>query len=438
MLFDQAKIWVEGGSGGNGCVSFRREAHVPRGGPDGGDGGHGGEVVLVCDPQRRDLSALGKRRHFKAERGSHGSGNRRRGESGDDFEIQVPQGTVVTGLDGSERELLSPGERVTVAKGGAGGAGNKRFATSTRRTPRFAERGLAGEEGWIELRLKLLADVGLVGLPNAGKSSMLTRLTRATPKVADYPFTTVEPALGVLDFDDRALALADIPGLIEGAAEGAGLGHEFLAHIERCRLLVHLVEIQPAEGDPVSNYRAVRHELEGYGAGLESLPELLVLSKSDLESPGQVAAQLEDLREAVGSGPGAPVAVLAASSATGDGLDALVREIFSALPAESVGAPKALAPGAADAVEGEPHHLVYRPGEEEGFEVVDLGKGRWRIEGRGIEMLFARHDLSNPEALGYLESRLKEIGVLAELRRAGFERGQEIIVGDEEFEFDFG
>ena len=438
MLFDQAKIWVEGGSGGNGCVSFRREAHVPRGGPDGGDGGHGGEVVLVCDPQRRDLSALGKRRHFKAQRGSHGSGNRRRGESGDDMEIHVPQGTVVIGIDGAEQELLAPGERVTVAKGGAGGAGNKRFATSTRRTPRFAERGLAGEEGWIELRLKLLADVGLVGLPNAGKSSMLTRLTRATPKVADYPFTTVEPALGVLDFDDRVLALADIPGLIEGAAEGAGLGHEFLAHIERCRLLVHLVEIRPTDGDPISNYRAVRRELEGYGAGLESLPELLVLSKCDLETPDRVAGELEDLRSAVGSGPSAPLAVLAASSATGEGLDALVREIFVALPAESVEAPKSLARGNESAGGGEPHHMIYRPGEEEGFEVIALGKGKWRIEGRGIEMLFARHDLSNPEALGYLESRLKEIGVLAELRRAGFERGQEIVVGDEEFEFDFG
>ena len=438
MLFDQAKIWVEGGAGGNGCVSFRREAHVPRGGPDGGDGGHGGEVVLVCDPQRRDLSALGKRRHFKAERGSHGSGSRRRGESGGDMEIHVPPGTVVSGIDGLEQELLSPGERLTVAKGGAGGAGNKRFATSTRRTPRFAERGLAGDEGWIELRLKLLADVGLVGLPNAGKSSMLARLTRATPKVADYPFTTVEPALGVLDFDDRALALADIPGLIEGAAEGAGLGHEFLAHIERCRLLVHLVEIEPAEGDPASNYRAVRQELEGYGAGLESLPELLVLSKSDLESPDQMAVALEELRGEVETGPGAPVAVLAASSATGEGLEELTRAIFAALPAESVGEPKPLTGAPSAGVSAGPQHMIYRPGEEEGFEVVADGAGKWRIEGRGIELLFARHDLSNPEALGYLESRLKEIGVLAELRRAGFERGNEVIVGDEAFELDFG
>ncbi len=434
MLFDQARIWVEGGAGGNGCVSFRREAHVPRGGPDGGDGGHGGAVVLVCDPQRRDLSALGKRRHFRAERGSHGSGSRRRGESGGDYELQVPPGTVVGGIDGSDHELLSPGERLIVAKGGAGGAGNKRFATSTRRTPRFAERGLPGEEGWIELRLKMLADVGLVGLPNAGKSSMLERLTRAKPKVADYPFTTLEPALGILDLDDRALALADIPGLIEGAAEGAGLGHEFLAHIERCRLLVHLVEIEPSEGDPVSNYRTVRNELADYGADLETLPEILVLSKRDLATPGEVAEALEVLRAAVDSGDPAPLQILAASSATGEGLDELTKAIFTALPPDAVSRPKATAAAPASSTE----YMVYRPGEEEGFEVRSEGPGRWRIEGRGIELLFSRHDLSNPEALGYLESRLKEIGVLAELRRAGFERGEEILVGEEAFELDLG
>ena len=222
--------------------SARREAHVPRGGPDGGDGGRGGDVVLVCDAQRRDLSSLGRSRHFRAGRGEHGKGKRQHGERGKDRLIPVPPGTVLD-IDGSEAELLEDGQRLVVARGGAGGHGNKRFATSTRQAPRFAERGLEGEPGEIELRLKLLADVGLVGLPNAGKSSLLTRLTRAHPKVADYPFTTVEPNLGTIDLDDRQLVLADIPGLIEGAAEGAGLGHEFLAHVERCRLLVHLVEV---------------------------------------------------------------------------------------------------------------------------------------------------------------------------------------------------
>ncbi len=222
MLFDRAKVHVEGGRGGNGVVSFRREAHVPRGGPDGGDGGRGGDVVLVTDAQRRDLSSLGRSRHFRAGRGEHGKGKRQHGERGEDRVIAVPPGTVVSGLDGSETELLEDGQRVVVARGGSGGHGNKRFATSTRQAPRFAEQGLEGEEGEIELRLKLLADVGLVGLPNAGKSSLLARLTRADPKVADYPFTTLEPNLGTIELDDRQLVIADIPGLIEGAAEGAG------------------------------------------------------------------------------------------------------------------------------------------------------------------------------------------------------------------------
>src|SRR3954463_11039023 len=282
MLFHRSKIYVEGGRGGNGVVSFRREAHVPRGGPDGGDDGRGGDVLLICDAQRRDLSSLGRSRHFRAGRGKHGEGSRRHGERGEDRVIPVPPGTVVHGLDGSQTELLADGQKGVVARGGSGGHGNKRFATSTRQAPRFAEKGLEGESGEIELRLKLLADVGLVGLPNAGKSSLLARLTRADPKVADYPFTTVEPNLGTIELNDRQLVIADIPGLIEGAAEGAGLGHAFLAHLERCRLLVHLVEVAPPGGDRESNYEAVQAELGGYGAGLDELPEIIAISKTDL------------------------------------------------------------------------------------------------------------------------------------------------------------
>jgi GTPase len=338
--------------------------------------------------------------------------------------IAVPPGTVVRGLDGSETELMADGQRVLVARGGSGGHGNKRFATSTRQAPRFAERGLEGESGEIELRLKLLADVGLVGLPNAGKSSLLARLTRADPKVADYPFTTVEPNLGTIELDDRQLVLADIPGLIEGAAEGAGLGHEFLAHLERCRLLVHLVEIAPAEGEPESNYRAVRAELAGYGAGLDGLPEIIALSKVDLVPEEEAERLLSEWRERHASDS---PAVLGISSATGAGLDELVRAIFAALPEEAE-------PAKPDEFEAE--HRVYRPGEEEGFEVVPEGNGRFRVTGRGIEMLIARHDLENPEALDYLESRLREIGVIAALQRVGFEAGDEVVVGDLEFELD--
>jgi GTP-binding protein len=423
MLFDRARIKVEGGRGGDGAVSFRREAHVPRGGPDGGDGGNGGDVVVVCESGRRDLSSLGRSRHFRAGRGGHGQGNRRHGERGEDRAIAVPPGTVVTGLDGSTAELLSDGQRFVVARGGAGGHGNKRFATSTRQAPRFAERGLEGEAGEIELQLKLLADVGLVGLPNAGKSSLLARLTRASPKVANYPFTTLEPALGTIELDDRQLVIADIPGLIEGAAEGAGLGHEFLAHVERCRLLVHLVELAPAESDPESNYEAVRTELGSYGGGLERLGELIALSKADLLPPDEVGEAVVRWRERLQ--PPAREA-LAISSATGAGLDELVRAIFDSLPEGAVAA------GASDEVAAE--HRTYRPGEEEGFEVEADGDGRWRVTGRGIEMLVARHDLSNQEALDYLEGRLREIGVIAELERSGFEPGDDVVIGAHEFE----
>src|SRR5690349_11532976 len=279
---DRARIRVEAGAGGNGIVSFRREAHVPRGGPDGGDGGHGGDVVLVCDASRRDLGALRGSKHFRAGRGGHGEGSNRHGARGEDREIPVPPGTQAEAVDGSRIDLLEPGQRAVVAHGGRGGHGNRRFATSTRQAPRFAERGTAGEEGWIELRLKLLADAGLIGLPNAGKSSLLGRLTRASPKVADYPFTTISPVLGTIEDEDRQAVLADIPGLIEGAAEGSGLGHEFLAHVERCSMLLHLVDLAPLEGEPAANYEAVREELISYGAGLDRLPELLVLSKRDL------------------------------------------------------------------------------------------------------------------------------------------------------------
>jgi GTPase len=424
MLFDRGKIYVEGGGGGNGVVSFRREAHVPRGGPDGGDGGRGGDVALVCDAQRRDLAALGRSRHFRAGRGEHGKGKRQHGERGDDRVIPVPPGTVVHGLDGSETELLADGQRLVVARGGSGGHGNKRFATSTRQAPRFAERGLEGESGEIELRLKLLADVGLVGLPNAGKSSLLARLTRADPKVAGYPFTTVEPNLGTIELEDRQLVLADIPGLIEGAAEGAGLGHEFLAHLERCRVLVHLVEVAPSEGDPETNYETVRAELAGYGAGLDALPEIIALSKIDLVPEDQAQPVVAEWRERHGSHA---AAVLGISSATGAGLDELTQAIFAVLPED------AAAVAAGDG-EFEAEHRVYRPGEEEGFDIVAEGDRRFRVAGRGIELLVARHDLENPEALDYLEGRLREIGVIAALQRAGFEPGDEVVVGDLEFE----
>jgi GTPase len=427
-MYDKAKIWVEGGAGGNGCVSFRREAHVPRGGPDGGDGGHGGDVVLVCDASKRDLAALKGSKHFRGSRGRHGEGSNRHGGRGEAREILVPTGTQAEAVDGSRVDLVDPGQRAVVAHGGRGGHGNKRFATSTRQAPRFAEKGTSGEEGWIELRLKLLADVGLIGLPNAGKSSLLGRLTRAAPKVADYPFTTISPVLGTIETDERQAVVADIPGLIEGAASGAGLGHEFLAHVERCALLLHLVELAPLEGEPVANYEAVRAELSTYGAGLDCLPEMIVLSKRDLLPEAEVEQVLGEWRERVGE---RGLGVLAISSATGEGLSDLRERVLSSLPQLPVARPERpdeLAAGF------EAEHRVYRPVGEGGYSVEREEDGGFRILGRGVEVLFERHDIGNEEALAYLEQRLEEIGVIAALRAAGFEAGDDVRIGEQEFE----
>jgi len=429
LMYDKAKIWVEGGAGGSGCVSFRREAHVPRGGPDGGDGGHGGDVVLACDGSKRDLGALKGSKHFRGGRGRHGEGSNRHGARGEDREVLVPPGTQAEAVDGSRMDLVEPGQRAVVAHGGRGGHGNRRFANSTRQAPRFAENGTSGEEGWIELRLKLLADVGLIGLPNAGKSSLLGRLTRADSKVGDYPFTTTSPVLGTIDSDERQAVVADIPGLIEGAAEGAGLGHEFLAHVERCAVLVHLVELAPLEGDPEANYAAVRAELSSYGAGLDALPELLVLSKRDLLPPEQVEAALAEWRERLGADA---LEVVAVSSATGEGLDELRMRILAALDDLPKARPEvapATGPG-----EFEAEHRVYRPAGEGGYSVEREDDGAFRVTGRGVELLFERHDVGNDEALAYLEQRLNEIGVVAALRAAGFEPGDDVRVGEREFE----
>ena len=428
MLYDKAKIYVEAGGGGDGVIGFRREAHVPRGGPDGGDGGHGGGVVLLCDSSRRDLGAL-RSKHFRAQRGNHGEGSNKQGARGDDFVIRVPPGTQAVSVSGDVIDLVEDGQTAVLARGGRGGHGNKRFTTSVRQSPRFAEKGTAGESGWVELRLKLLADAGLIGLPNAGKSSLLSRLTRADPKVADYPFTTLEPVLGTIEADDRQVVVADIPGLIEGAAEGAGLGHEFLAHVERCAMLVHVVELAPSEGEPLENYRTVRAELAAHETGLEDLPELLVLSKSDLWTEADTSDQMADWKETLGD---SVLGILPVSSATGAGLPELTEAIVRFVPKE-VKAPVKRGEEGID-VDFEAEHLTYRPKGEGGYSVEKEDEGAFRVHGHGVEVLFDRFDLNNEEALGYLETRLIEMGVMAELKRAGFEPGNEIRVGEYEFE----
>jgi GTP-binding protein len=436
---DRARIFVQAGAGGNGCLSFRREAYVPKGGPDGGDGGLGGDVVLVCDPSMRDLETFRRRSHFKATGGGHGRGSLRHGAEGEPLELKVPPGTeVLVEADGTRHDLVAPGQRAVVARGGPGGRGNKRFAGSTQQTPRFAERGLPGDEGWLTLRLKLIADVGLIGLPNAGKSSLLARLTRAHPKVADYPFTTLEPALGTLERSDRQLVIADIPGLIEGASAGAGLGHEFLAHIERTRLLVHVLDLAPLDGsDPVANYETVERELELHDPNLAALPRLLVLSKADLVQPEVRAATRHDWSRRLG--PAVPVIVT--SSMTGLGLDELGETLTESVPIEAAddeAVGRAQAVLMADETDGLAEHRVYRPAAGRGYRVDRLGEHSWSVTGAGIERLLARYDIDNDEALAHLERRLRSIGVIRALEAQGFEPGDDVEIAGVEFELDPG
>jgi len=322
MFHDKARIWVHGGRGGDGSIHFRREKFVPKGGPDGGDGGGGGDVVLVADPRRRDLSGVRPNQKLRAGRGGGGGGRLSHGARGDDAVLAVPVGTQVLDAEGRlVADLAHPGARVVVAKGGAGGRGNKHFAGATRQTPRFAEIGLPGDEGEIELRLKLLADAALVGLPNAGKSSLLARISNARPKVADYPFTTLAPVLGTVEAADGAqLVVADVPGLIEGASEGLGLGHEFLAHLERARLLLHVID--SGEDDADERWRAIDVELAAYGAGLDERPQIVVLNKIDLR-PEPPSFSIEDDRI---------VRAIRVSAATGAGMDELKRALFELVP----------------------------------------------------------------------------------------------------------
>jgi len=398
MFHDRARLTVVAGRGGDGSIHFRREKFVPRGGPDGGDGGRGGDVVLVADSRRRDLSGFRPNQKLRGGKGGPGGGRLSHGADGDDAELQVPVGTQV--LDEEERlvaDLAHPGARIVVAKGGTGGRGNKHFAGPTRQTPRFAEVGWPGEEGQIELRLKLLADAALVGLPNAGKSSLVARLSNARPKIADYPFTTLAPVLGTVEAPDgRQLVVADVPGLIEGASEGIGLGHEFLAHLERARLLLHVID--SSEGDADDRWRTIDAELSAYGAGLDTRPQAVVLNKIDL-SPEPPSFTIEDERI---------VRVFRVSAATGAGIEELKRALFELVPPDEV------VPAAPGDEEELVDYLVYRPQPaRRAYRVFRTDRG-FRVTGRAP----AGEELE------------------AVLRAAGARKGQEVEIGDEVLEWD--
>jgi GTP-binding protein len=326
MFVDRVTIYCEAGDGGDGCMSFRREAKVPRGGPDGGDGGRGGSVIVVADENVSSLSNIVGHKHWKAERGRHGEGDLRSGRSGEDAVILVPPGTLVRDADRGHllKDLTHHGDSIVIAHGGKGGKGNKRFATSTNQAPRETEPGGEGEKRNVVLELKLIADVGLIGMPNAGKSTLLSRISNATPEIANYPFTTKYPNLGLVRVGyEHQFVVADIPGLIEGAHAGIGLGHEFLKHVERTRVLVHLVEPAPMDQtDPIENYRQIREELKLYDPTLLDRPEILVVSKCELPDADAVAELLQETYERP---------VLKLSSATGEGVQTLITRILSEL-----------------------------------------------------------------------------------------------------------
>lgn len=426
MFIDEVKINVKAGDGGAGCAAFRREAHVPKGGPDGGDGGPGGDVVLEADGTITTLIDYHYKRHFKAQRGTHGKGSSRDGAHGDDLILRVPKGTIARDAETGETlgDLTRDGQRLIVARGGGGGRGNKHFVTSTRRAPTFAELGEPGEEHWIELELKLLADAALVGLPSVGKSSLIARVSAARPKIADYPFTTLVPNLGVVSAGERSFVIADVPGLIEGASEGAGLGHAFLRHIERTALILHVVDLSGSyEGrDPLDDLGVIDGELAAHAAELADRPQIVVGNKLDAEGAVQnsarVAAWCEEHERPY----------FAVSAVTGEGIGPLVRAV-----GEAVHELREALPNEAAEFQAEYVHVPERDREVTVTRALD---GGWDITGAGIERLVIKTDMRNEEAVAYLQRRLGKMGIETRLLAAGAEDGDTVHIGPVSFEFE--
>jgi GTP-binding protein len=424
MFADRVRVFASAGAGGDGSASFRREAHVPRGGPDGGDGGHGGSVILVAEAGMSTLGDLRHRPHLRAGAGGDGAGRHKKGARGPDVAAHVPPGTVVHLADdpsesGMLVELLVAGDRLVVARGGRGGRGNLHFVSPTHRAPTHFERGLPGEERWLALELKLIADIGLVGAPNAGKSTLLAALTAATPTIAAYPFTTTTPNLGILELDDeRRVVIADVPGLIEGAHAGAGLGHEFLRHVERTRALVAVINGE-AE-DPRAEWTAVEDELRQHDPTLLARPKAMVVTKQDLPA---VRRRWPALRRALTAAGHHPLAV---SALAGTGLDALRTAIGQALDAAAARAAEVEAQAAVRVHRFDPLAA--------GWSVVAEGDGL-RVSGRRIETAAARIDFTNEESRDRFQRTLERMGIDAELRRMGARDGTLVRIGAQELEW---
>jgi GTP-binding protein len=423
MFLDRVKIWVHAGDGGAGAATFRREAHVPRGGPDGGDGGRGGSVYVRVDPGQTTLRDFQYKHHFRATAGGRGERARRHGKAGDDLHLAVPPGTAVFD-DGSGEllaDLVATGQEALVARGGRGGLGNTHFKTSTHQAPKHAQKGEPGEERWLRLELRLIADIGLVGLPNAGKSTLLAALTAAQPKIADYPFTTLEPNLGVMDLgpdDERRPTIADVPGLIEGASTGAGLGHAFLRHVERTRVLVHVVD--GAARDPGWDHDVIRDELRAHDPALLDKPILVAFNKLDLPPAAEAYPAFRAARADDG------LSVVGVAAATGEGIDGLRAALAELLPA-------------ADELEAAPEPagvVVHRiDAMTDGF-LVEREDGAFRVRGRRIERLAAQTDFDNEESAVRFQRELGRLGVDDELRRAGVAAGDAVRIGSIELEWE--
>lgn len=414
MFVDRVRIRVTGGAGGNGCCSFRREKYVPRGGPDGGDGGHGGDVYFVADPDVTSLMKLRYHAHWTGERGGHGRGANRHGKTGAETVIPVPVGTLVRDLESEtvRCDLAEPGQRFCAAHGGRGGKGNARFTTSTRRAPRFAERGEPGEDAQYLLELKLIAEVGLVGLPNAGKSTLLARITAAQPKIADYPFTTITPNLGVAELEGfRALTIADIPGIIEGAAEGKGLGHDFLRHIERTKVLLYVIDA--GDEEPGETLGMLERELEEHSPVFAGRPRIIALNKIDITENQPEAERLSQVWNDT-----FPI-----SAVTGEGVPALLERVWAV--AERLRREEQERPAESEIADYtyEAPYTIER--EDEGF----------RIEGRSVLRAVSMTDFENEEAVVHLQHKLRRMGLFKALKRMGAKPGQSIYIGDTELEY---
>ncbi|MDS1029417.1 GTPase ObgE [Bacillota bacterium LX-D] len=428
MFYDYAKIYAKAGDGGNGVVSFRREKYVPEGGPNGGDGGRGGDIVLVADGSLGTLVDFKYKKHYKADRGQHGQGSNKHGSSAENLIIKVPVGTVVKNADTGEpiADLFAEGQKVVIAKGGRGGRGNARFLSNKNKAPRFAENGEPGEEIWVVLELKLLADVGLVGFPNAGKSTLISRISAAKPKVADYPFTTLTPNLGVVKYDEESFVVADIPGLIEGAHQGAGLGHNFLRHIERTRVIVHVVDMstsiqsseQEQSADPYYNFLAINKELELYNADLAKRPQIIAANKVDL--PEAQAALQNFIAKVQG------YEVFPISAVTGAGVEKLLGRIAQLL--QEIGKPDYERESQEEKVR------VVKVEPQDRFK-IDYVDGIYLLSGKELEKHFVMTNFENEESLRRFQNIMKKMGVDDALRERGAKVGDTVRIKDLEFEF---